>query len=391
MHRLVLALLAMLVCLQGARATPVEWFRPMPAPQGSAGGLERYAVDRAAMARSLGRSTTEVRLRLPSGDVLVARQTLAEHGPVGLAAWVGAARGGRDGLTLGFDGEAVEGYATVRGRVYRISGTGDVATLADLGPMRAGGVRDKVLTPPGAAFVPRREPARAAATVRVGIVWTGEIPAGYGGASRRAKVNAAIAAANAAFRRSGVAITLQSAGILALPAYKAPGDGMETTLRQATAGQGAFASLAGWRNRVKADLVSVWRLRPQDPYCGIAWIGPHPDYAHSVMGIDCLPYAVFEHELGHNFGLRHDRYVEAPASASEYRFGFVNTQAKIRDIMSYENACAAKAIRCERVGMFSTATIRHRGNRIGIAAGKPGAADAARWLRGVGPTVGAFR
>jgi hypothetical protein len=143
------------------------------------------------------------------------------------------------------------------------------------------------------------------------------------------------------------------------------------------------------RNAARADLVSI--LTAKTDYCGIAWLGPSRDYAFSVVSVACITYHSFAHELGHNMGLRHDRYVEARAPASQYNYGYVNKVARVRDIMSYESACAAAGVSCTRVPIFSTPLKTWRGAKIGVAPGSRGAAFGAKALNDARRTVAAFR
>jgi hypothetical protein len=83
--------------------------------------------------------------------------------------------------------------------------------------------------------------------------------------------------------------------------------------------------------------------------------------------------------------------VEGAAPVTKYSFGFVNKNARIRDIMSYANACSTLGYSCARVPMFSTPRLQYSGAKIGVPAGKPGAADAARLLNGNRRTVARFR
>jgi Metallo-peptidase family M12B Reprolysin-like len=150
-----------------------------------------------------------------------------------------------------------------------------------------------------------------------------------------------------------------------------------------------FPAIREQRNSLAADFVTMYADRSE--YCGIAWIGPSPNYAFSAINPACNGSATLAHELGHNMGLRHDRYVEAAASADVYNYGYVSTQAKVRDIMSYNNQCAALGISCQRVTYFSSPQITYNGYPLGIPKGTAGAADATRKLGENAAAVAAFR
>ena len=89
--------------------------------------------------------------------------------------------------------------------------------------------------------------------------------------------------------------------------------------------------------------------------------------------------------------LRHDRYVEAAAGTDVYNYGYVNTLGKVRDIMSYNNACAALGFTCTRISYFSNSKLTYNGYKLGIPQGTAGAADASRKLTEQAAAVAAFR
>jgi hypothetical protein len=132
--------------------------------------------------------------------------------------------------------------------------------------------------------------------------------------------------------------------------------------------------------------------RPE--YCGIAWVlypSLNPAYGFSAVNAGCQGTTTLAHELGHNMGLYHDRYVEPAASSANYNYGYVNIAGKFRTIMSYPNKCAANGVACTRITYYSTPLKSYNGRAVGIAAGSAGAADAARLLRVNRTGVAAFR
>jgi hypothetical protein len=97
----------------------------------------------------------------------------------------------------------------------------------------------------------------------------------------------------------------------------------------------------------------------------------------SVIAHGCITNLSFHHELGHNMGLQHDRYVVAGNPGTNfYNFGFVNYAHRVRTIMAYNNFCADRGQNCTRINWFSSPTVRATGNVvIGRARGTTGAAD----------------
>ena len=58
--------------------------------------------------------------------------------------------------------------------------------------------------------------------------------------------------------------------------------------------------------------------------------------------------------LGHNFGLNHDRYVAGDVPATDYNFGYVDKDKRVRTVMAYNDECVANHIDCQRYPLFSS-------------------------------------
>jgi hypothetical protein len=155
-----------------------------------------------------------------------------------------------------------------------------------------------------------------------------------------------------------------------------------------------FNAVRTARTALKADLVVL--IRRQGAACGNAWVpfvvsagSQHLGFSTVTRDYGCINGNTFAHEIGHNQGLHHDRFVEPAAPNTKYNYGYVDatTAGHFRDIMSYPNKCPS----CTRVPYFSTPLKKYKTKLLGIAQGKPGAADATRSLNEVRNIIGAYR
>lgn len=192
-------------------------------------------------------------------------------------------------------------------------------------------------------------------------------------------------------------------------------------------GRGSLTDVRERRTQLGADLVHLITGRSEarltDSPVGVAWkpasyqaFSREAGYGVSEL-LATLRSEVFSHEIGHNFGLAHDRYVAGSFPGREtsggpvrhfgspeiYAHGYVNRaglledsspQARWRTIMAYDAECLAETPHlahelhgvCRQIARFSTPDRTYNGEPTGIAGDIEtyevgGPADAARSIR----------
>ena len=151
------------------------------------------------------------------------------------------------------------------------------------------------------------------------------------------------------------------------------------------------------RDRVGADLVHL--------IVGESDVGGRARLP-GAFGLSKWPGGAVPHELGHNLGLRHDRYVWSTEDdlSPDPAYGYTNPEApkagslrsdQWRTIMAYPDQCREEFTYCPRIPRFSNPRQRYNGERLGVpfddeavSPGVAGPADAAavlsvtgRWSR----------
>ena len=220
-----------------------------------------------------------------------------------------------------------------------------------------------------------------------------------GGAEIEAEIDLMIAETNQAYADSGVRHRLALVDVSEV-SYTETGDSDQDLGRLADASDGHMDDVHALRDRVGADLVHLIVDEDKADVGGIAYIaGAFGLSVHNGGGL------VFGHELGHNMGLLHDRYVDRGNLSSHPAYGYVNQRAfaagaarssRWRTIMSYFNQCEdAYVFDCSWLLRFSNPRQRYNGDPLGIpfgeGSGVTGPADAAAVLNATGPAVALWR
>ena len=168
------------------------------------------------------------------------------------------------------------------------------------------------------------------------------------------------------------------------------------------------------RDTYGADIVHLIPGISNEKVCGRGYRGLRAQYAFSISYFDCIDSRTFEHELGHNMDLRHDRYAvinvdKRDLGPSSYNYGYVNKELfksggpppysishqYWRTVMAYIDKCEDLLdSHCPDIPRFSNAQQSYEGDPLGIPCcqdGIDGSADAARHLNEVRYIIASHR
>lgn len=161
------------------------------------------------------------------------------------------------------------------------------------------------------------------------VVWTPAAKAEYGGGDPQmlSRIEMLVAYANDAFERSGAFVSLRLVGAEQVDYTEADSgdwwlDSQTDLTRLRDPDDGHMDGVHQRRDALGADIVNLLHSRGGG-------------LAGSSFSISAGHVWVFAHEIGHNFGLKHDRFDGGMAG---YRHGFT-TRSCDRTIMSYANKC----------------------------------------------------
>ena len=232
-------------------------------------------------------------------------------------------------------------------------------------------------------------------TIDVAVVYTPAAREALGGvAATEAQIDLMIAGTNQALAESNANVRVALAGRSEVN-YTESGNGLLDLNRLGHPSDGHMDEVHALRDRVGADLVSL--MVEDSSFCGIARLAG----AFSVTIQGCA----FVHELGHNFGLWHDRYESGGGTLAHPAYGYVNQRAftagaarssRWITIMAYGTQCTDAYTLCSGVLRFSNPHQSHNGDPLGIAFGEGGSgatgpADAVAVLNATGPIVTDWR
>jgi hypothetical protein len=244
-----------------------------------------------------------------------------------------------------------------------------------------------------------RERPQAATTLHIYVVYTAKALARAPNMS--STVSLAMAHLNTGLSNSQIDVQAELVGLEQVSFNEGTGtEADDELLDAATDATGDFARIRLARAAARADLIAVIGSYGTADSCGIAWINEtltqnnissRARLGVSLTDVTCLP-ATFTHEVGHNIGANHDRYVvdDDQPGPTEYNFGYVDTTARFMDVMAYNDQCDDLDISCTEINYFSNPNVNYQGRPTGIAVNQANAAHNARKIGEIAPLVAQF-
>ena len=234
------------------------------------------------------------------------------------------------------------------------------------------------------------------AVVDILVVWTSAVEDRYGGRQTqvRSRVDMLVAYANDALERSGAFVSLNLVGAEKVNYSETDtgdwrADSLTTLSRLIASDDGHMDFVHDRRNVVGADL--VYLLTKIDNGSG---------QILGSFGIGTLPDngAIFAHQIGHNFGILHERHEFVNTVPQAYQHGFTTEGCDVT-IMSYGTECRGRGDRGENRIPFYASPWRyglHDGRALGTTRfskerGARGRADAVLTLNRNRHAVANFR
>jgi|GEM_PF-2117786 hypothetical protein len=332
-----------------------------------------------------------------------AYKTGAHQDNLGSTVWTGRVLDPAGGeVMLTFHAGHVTGSVRVGARMFAIQPAPDGRTrITETDPARRPHA-DPLVPPHALSSVPAPKPQSSdPGVINILVAYT---PAA---AASTPDITGAIANAmaytNKVLSDSGIPTQMKLVGTMPVDYTESADESANQILQDATYGIGGFAAVHDQRDVLRADLVSVWTVF--QTYCGLSWILQDADQNDdSTLGYNVISnYAPYDggcltdavaHEIGHNFGSKHDRYEDDPDDllTSQFNFGYVDVTHQFMTIMSYPNECEAAGVTCAIIPYHSSPALTYNGNVIGIGPDSaPNAADNVTKIKEILPYIALFR
>ena len=231
------------------------------------------------------------------------------------------------------------------------------------------------------------------------VAYTGAAKIEAGGSSQiRAGIDLSVGITNESLRNSGASVRIRLVGTTEV-AYSETGVARTDIVRLFEPGDGYIDSIHATRNRCVADLVHLIVAKLD--------VGGRAAGDFGIMNYSAIGTTTLAHEIGHNFGLFHDRYQVYVSSdtpwegSTSYPHGYVNTSGlnaslppsrRWRTVMSYQDRCRDSGVYCRTIRYFSNLSQTYNGDVMGVPGAQltrsvDGPADAVRTLDEKTPEV----
>jgi hypothetical protein len=239
--------------------------------------------------------------------------------------------------------------------------------------------------------------ADTGSTIDVMVVYTAAARTAAGSAAAMSSlINLAVSETNTSYANSGVTQRVRLVHSAEVT-YTETGNLSTDLSRIRSTTDGYMDNVHTLRNTYKADLVSLF-VANGGAYCGMAYImttvaTSFASNAFSVVDKDCATgYYSFGHEMGHNMGARHDRYVDGTDNSPyKYNHGYYYSPGKWRTVMAYNDGCSAAGVSCTRIAYWSNPNKFYNGVAMGVSSTSASAADNRTTLNNTAYTVANFR
>jgi len=343
---------------------------------------------------SHGGAARELTLPLFDDARFVARQLRVERRGADDFTWFGEVAGASRGqVILVSRGGAINGHVAVGDRVFSIS-------PVDGARHRIAEVDVRALPPEGHPAGAATRPAAPGAAGLLPVLATSSLPAGATGAPSTihllvvysnqvqaaypdilGRIQLAVDQTNQIFANTDIPHRLQLVHAAHVSFDEA--DWMETLAALTVPVDGVLDEVHDLRRAYKADVVSLW-YGDLYTYCGLANMYKDNTTPFHIVHAGCATSSMtFAHELGHNFGGRHNTEADTSSLPFAYGHGASSPTGKWRTIMSYDNACPSG---CPRIPYYSTPLKSYDGEPLGDATTR----DVTRVITETGGAIGQY-
>lgn len=318
-------------------------------------------------------------LALPGGSAQV-RLSGVEHATA-YTAWTGRLDGvPASSFNLVRVGSEFRGAVVSPEGVFSLtSASGGRYWLTEVPPRRMSSADDaatvRTRAPTSSPTSGRTSARQAKGKTRIGVMfgYTSAAKIAVGGkAAITAAAALVISQTNEALANSGLKVKLSLRGVVKAKGKEST-DAVKDAFRVSRARDGHFDNLQKVRKRHHADIVHLFTSGDPTTLCGGGLIPITPRRASPAAGasvtfVECLPYLVATHELGHNLGADH---IDYPGISHDSKMagshGFANPAGNYISVMSYYEPCSDTGVfTCVRIPFFSSPTNTYNGQPLGV-------------------------